>query len=1141
MLEDKTLMEALMKILNEKLWIILENKTSEYDSTLLPDQRIGNEYLAGIKSICKFGIERASTIRDTFPLFTLHDETHICNVMRLMLDLIDDDTDKISRDEVAMLILAACCHDIGMSYSTDDKNELFNDVDRLNKYLDEHHGEYVKAYSSGDSEPKMTPEMIQNYLRSIHHERIIDLLGNYEWPSVLKGKVDCHHLVYVCQSHGKDVSLLDELEKTNSIDLRFCAILLRLADVLDFDTSRAPESVYEYSGFNNNDLEIAKSKEEWNKHISSHGFDFRNISDRSYPYLLDYNATCKSMQVEQAVNSYLDWVDNELAGCARQLKRFTGKWQDIVLPRKVKRNIISEGYVSGQFHLTMDQNRIVDLLVGNGLYNDPFVFVRELVQNSIDAVRTREKLDKELPQSWKPQINIRCWMDDEGYHWFRIEDNGIGMTENIIMNFFLKIGCSYYTSDTFNQAKIRCKADLDYVPISRFGIGILSCFMDDMLTSQVEISTKHFNEKGKYYPALRLRMHRTNGYYYLASKDKNHMPGHMKGVTQKEKEPYLKQAGTVIAVRTNLLKMGEYKGFKEIVDRYITYPYVSIHFDGEEGSFDYPTESDFLMDMKTINTKDDIKNKEMMEFKLSNKHLKEVKDELPNIVFNKQPKLVLKNIFLNDYTKSEFLSGVVLVAKVISEQEPIVFQFDNCMEKANVKAEIITHTFDEVKIGIKLSVVFTENFKQRMALIQEKYSKNRYSYYEILTKIYDDGDFRKDLAYLVTFDHAFDSTWKNTLKKKYKTTVTKLNSGYAEVKEKFNQILTSVEYDEENTTFSEREDIATFRKFAEIKKEWNFWVCNLSEYDWFVKYFYAKNKMNKGVLANITSHNGVFCDNADYLLNSKVKSNLGSIVLLKDKYRPDMDIARNSIRNFDLETTAELMFIKKSLCDEGFDFFDDVSKLDKDSFRFLSMKRFYDLIEERDDYKAKLKFETDKGSFSHNELHEQLNEHKKLKLINIPSLKYWSLNKGFSFLYDSIYMSFLQYKYSLRVDMSQNVCDVYIFPKNNETLDDYEYFFPPFFFAVPLDPNCTYIRLNSPSSACACNANHRFSLWLQQNYIALNNRMPGIYTELLRILKDEWWGSQIKKINDLLDNIRRLPGSPINVPDKIYLSKEDFI
>ena len=107
-------------------------------------------------------------------------------------------------------------------------------------------------------------------------------------------------------------------------------------------------------------------------------------------------------------------------------------------------------------------------------------------------------------------------MDQEGYHWFRIEDNGIGMTQEVIMDHFLKIGSSYYASDAFTKSKLQCNADADYMPISRFGIGILSCFMGDDQTNQVEVSTKHFTEGQVCYPALRLSMYGINGYFYLS-------------------------------------------------------------------------------------------------------------------------------------------------------------------------------------------------------------------------------------------------------------------------------------------------------------------------------------------------------------------------------------------------------------------------------------------------------------------------------------------------------------------------------------------------------------------------------------------------------------------------------------------------
>ena len=109
-----------MGFMDEKLWAILEEKAEEEDVPQ-KEQQIREEYLSAVKQICKYGVQRADTIRDTFPMFTLHNETHICNVMQRMADLLGDDLHKLTRDEAAILLMSACCHDIGMSYSEDEK------------------------------------------------------------------------------------------------------------------------------------------------------------------------------------------------------------------------------------------------------------------------------------------------------------------------------------------------------------------------------------------------------------------------------------------------------------------------------------------------------------------------------------------------------------------------------------------------------------------------------------------------------------------------------------------------------------------------------------------------------------------------------------------------------------------------------------------------------------------------------------------------------------------------------------------------------------------------------------------------------------------------------------------------------------
>ena len=397
-----------MDFLNENLWDVLEQKANEEDAKLQPNQKTSSEYLSAIKFICNFGVDRAKTIRDTFPLYTLHDETHICNVLRIMEQLLGQSINELNRDEAAMLILAACCHDVGMSYSAQEKQELLQDKDRLDQYLEQHHDEYVKAYAENTEVPTLTEEIQRNYLRSIHHERILELLNSIEWPGCLWGKVDRDDLVRVCQSHGKNPSDLNDLECTPTIDLRFCAILLCLADILDFDITRAPKTLYHYCGFDHaNGREAKISQTEFHKNIASQGFEFAHVADRSVPYDLPCHITSESMQIEQAVHHYLDWVDYELNQCGILLRRYTGRWQNFILPNKINRIVKANGYVSGQYHLTMDQDKVMELLVGEELYSDPAAFVRELLQNAIDAVRTREQLDKNRPNSWKPQINSK--------------------------------------------------------------------------------------------------------------------------------------------------------------------------------------------------------------------------------------------------------------------------------------------------------------------------------------------------------------------------------------------------------------------------------------------------------------------------------------------------------------------------------------------------------------------------------------------------------------------------------------------------------------------------------------------------------------------------------------------------------------
>lgn len=71
---------------------------------------------------------------ETFQNYTLHDETHILNVLDAMGGLLGDRIEQLTVGEIELLILAACLHDLGMVYTEDEKQRCFQDEEACRKF-----------------------------------------------------------------------------------------------------------------------------------------------------------------------------------------------------------------------------------------------------------------------------------------------------------------------------------------------------------------------------------------------------------------------------------------------------------------------------------------------------------------------------------------------------------------------------------------------------------------------------------------------------------------------------------------------------------------------------------------------------------------------------------------------------------------------------------------------------------------------------------------------------------------------------------------------------------------------------------------------------------------------------------------------
>jgi len=110
---------------------------------------------------------------------------------------------------------------------------------------------------------------------------------------------------------------------------------------------------------------------------------------------------------------------------------------------------------------------IIDLLA-NHLYSSPSVFVRELLQNAVDAISARRALDPDHPG----RVEVTLGVSDQGAPQLSFHDDGIGLTEEETHRFLSTIGESSKRGEV--MADLAAVRD-DF--IGQFGIGLLSCFV----------------------------------------------------------------------------------------------------------------------------------------------------------------------------------------------------------------------------------------------------------------------------------------------------------------------------------------------------------------------------------------------------------------------------------------------------------------------------------------------------------------------------------------------------------------------------------------------------------------------------------------------------------------------------------------
>ncbi|TCO52904.1 HD domain-containing protein [Actinocrispum wychmicini] len=524
-------------------------------------------------------------IVETFPTYTLHDESHAINVVDRMGDLLGSELDKVRPLEAAMLILSAYYHDVGMVF--DEKElETLRWEPWFAQFLNQHPEAYIEFH---ENDQVLSTGLAEWYCRWRHAERVFVHLNTLAEENFLWGVVSIREaLGQVCRSHNLDTGVLkqDELFRTDflaSCDLRMCAILLRLADILDFDRSRSPKSVFTHLRLDSSDSDrMRASRLAWTKHLASDGFLFP--TSRPGDYQVTFIAAPDDPAVEHDIREFLDVIDREFKECAAVRRSCSELWRDLPLPELVNRSQIqARGYRYGNYRFELAREQVLRLFMGDNLYESSYAFIRELVQNSIDTSRHREHHERACGrgQFTVQPIRLRDWRDHEGRRWIRIDDFGMGMDESVVEQYFLAVGNSYYRSATFKADQLRYSqsGQDQFQPISRFGIGLLSCFL---MADRVEVSTRRVPDNTDIAPALRLSLDGIDSYYTLQTEPLRPRPMPTPGG---DENGYRIEPGTSIAIRIDGAKEESFS-LATIVNRYVLTPPVPITVNGEDAGGD---------------------------------------------------------------------------------------------------------------------------------------------------------------------------------------------------------------------------------------------------------------------------------------------------------------------------------------------------------------------------------------------------------------------------------------------------------------------------------------------------------------------------------------------------------------------------
>jgi hypothetical protein len=452
----------------------------------------------------------------TFPHYTRHTVSHSDEIVRQLSQLLFEPgkrkpTIELSPTEVYILIVAAYLHDAGMVVSPQEVSDLlaaeawkqWTAIDANARRL-----ETIDQLRADTSIPTQEQRhfladlqlrfLVAEFIRGQHHRRsgrIITLREQQIAQFALGDQSLLLAISHVCEAHGLRQHELEQHHiypddadiRGDAVNVRLLALLLRIADLLDTSTDRACPLLLNAASPLPGD-----SLAHWTQHQCF-------VHRRTRPDSIELDAECRTLDEHRVAMDWCRWLVDEING-ARALVPAMSRHRDWIVPKASLEGenptihivpAANTTYIFSNWRFELDTDVVLERLAKE-TYTGPYDFIRELIQNALDATRCRMYLDAKAdglplpryPTQFEDDIRSKYPIhitlrtensfnelsgNDEPRQILTIEDHGVGMDREVIEKYFLQVGRSYYTTSDFRDR-------FPFYPSSRFGVGFLSVF-----------------------------------------------------------------------------------------------------------------------------------------------------------------------------------------------------------------------------------------------------------------------------------------------------------------------------------------------------------------------------------------------------------------------------------------------------------------------------------------------------------------------------------------------------------------------------------------------------------------------------------------------------------------------------------------